>query len=220
MAAVRVDPRIAHEGIRGEQEVGGVAVGLETQDVVGQQPLADRAAQCLGQHLPGLDGRPRDVVEMQQQGIWACLPDGRRSEIQVIVLEQHDGPRPRPRSRCRGPAQLLVDHAVAVLPGVDQALVHPWLIGQLVQLVLKEPEEGVGDDVVVSPVGIVADLHEAQRKVLPGQFRGDDLAQGSAVVSLSGQDLPRGPVRGVHGGTHPGDRREAPHLGQRGHQAT
>ena len=55
------------------QEVARVAVGLQAADVVGQQPLADRAPQRLRQHQPRIDRRPRDVVEMQHQRLGALL---------------------------------------------------------------------------------------------------------------------------------------------------
>ena len=88
MAAVGVDLGVAHEGIDAVQEIGRVTVGLQPDDVIREQPLADRAAQTLRQHQPRVDGGPWDVIEVQDERVRPFSADGRGGQVEVIVLQQ------------------------------------------------------------------------------------------------------------------------------------
>ena len=113
-----------------------------------------------GKQLPLLRGRPGNVDEVRQEGIGAALPHEHRRRIEVVVVEEHG---------CLGLAAELIDDRVgegrvhghvAVLPRrrqlVAPARQHP------VETVLREPESGIGDDVVVEVVrsGVVGDEPE------------------------------------------------------------
>ncbi len=154
--ARRVEPeRLA----RGEER-STPAFGVEPDDVVREQALVHGPHDRRGQQLPLLRRRPGNVDEVRQEGIGAALPHEHRRRIEVVVVEEDGGV---------GLAVELIDDRVgegrvhghiAVLPRRRQ-LVAPAR-EHAVETVLREPESGIGDDVVVEVVrsGVVSDEPE------------------------------------------------------------
>ena len=197
-----------------------VPVGLQADDVVRQQTLADHPPQRLGQHHPGINGRPRDVVEVQQQAVGALLADARCGQVEVIVLEHDDRPLRAPSGFDHGVGEDLIDHAVAGLPRGNEVAVDDRRIGQRVELMLGEPQERVGDRAVVLLPRVVGQLAHVEVQVLLRQLALDPGRQvGPFVVAALTQDARGGAVTSVHRGTDPGHRCDPAHLSERRNQA-
>ena len=229
-APVTVDPGVAHEARDGVQELVGVAVGLEADDVAAQQPLADRAADALGQHLPDARRRPRDVVEVEDRGVGPQLTNERGGQVQVVVLEEHDRALHALRRLDDGLRQRPVGGPVAIAPRVDQRTVDVRAVRQRVHLVLQEPQERVRHGLVEGAVHVARQVDVVEPQVLAGQQLVEQLAHAPGNRPLARRDRPeremappqfgRGdPVAVRGGGRDPGDRRVAPHLGEGRDQA-
>ena len=206
-AGAVIDPRAGQERLRGAQEVVGVALRLEADHVGRRQPLHDGGADARRDDLPQRRRRPRDVGEVADQRARPALPDERRRQVQVVVV-QHDA-----RLRVvaglgqRGPREGLVDRHVAVVPGAQRGGVDHRPRGQLPHLVLQEPEQGIGDHAVGRLVHRSLDRREAQPH-LAGQRLVD---QGRLVDAQ--------PVAVAERRRQPGQRHVLADLRQGGHQA-
>ena len=187
-ATVAVDPGVAHEARHGVEEVVGVAVGLEADDVAAEQPLTDRAADALGQHLPDARRRPRDVVEVEDRGVRPQLTKLRGGQVQVVVLEEHDRALDALRRLDDGFCERLVGGPVAVPPRVDQRTVDVRPVRQRVHLVLQEPQERVRDGLVEGVVHVARQVHVIQPQVLAGQQLVEQLAHAPADRPLARRD--------------------------------
>ena len=83
-----VDAR-AEQPLRREQERAPPAVGVEADDVVREQPLVHGDPQLRRQRVPVVRLRPRDVDEVRRHDAGPRLPDERRREVEVVVVEEH-----------------------------------------------------------------------------------------------------------------------------------
>src|ERR671931_265832 len=101
-----------------------------------------------------------------EQRIGNALADEARHEVEVIVV--HEDRRLSVCLELLGDrvGEALVHARVALLPGVLQRDVDRRRVGQLPEVVLEEPEDGVRDDVVEPVVGglVVGDEAEAERR--------------------------------------------------------
>ena len=168
------------------QEVDSPAVRVEPDHVVREQPVVDRTAHVLRQHVPVVGLRPRDVDEVRKQRVGRALAYEPRREIEVVVVEE---------DRCLGVGLELVGHRrrealvhahVAVRPGVLERDVDRRRVGQLPQVVLQKPEHRVRDDVVEPVVGrlVVRDEPEADRRAAAEVFL-DDAARCDRAVLVA-----------------------------------
>ena len=139
---------------------------VEADDVVGEQPLVDRAPDRLREDAPVVGHRPRDVHEVRHQRVGSLLAHERGRDVEVVVVEE-DG-------RVRLPLQLghdgvgepLVDRDVALAPRVVKAVVDVGRAREAPEVVLDEPQHRVRDHVVVPVVGgrVVRDQVEPVRR--------------------------------------------------------
>ena len=167
-SAVRLDPRVAHEAADRVQELGRVAIGLQPHDVRGEQPFADRPAHRLRQDLPDARRRPRNMGEVEDRRVRTALADAFRGEVEVVVLEQEHRSFGARRRLHRGVREQPVRGLVTRAPGVHDAPVDVGLVRQGVHLVLQEPEQRIGDDLVVALVDVGRQRLVMQPKILAG----------------------------------------------------
>src|SRR5207247_8661169 len=91
--------------------------------------------------------------EMLHRRIWHLGSDELRSKVKLIVLGQEQrAAREQASCRERSPGHSLVDHAVAVPPGLVKTLVNDRLHGDVQQIVVGKPEQRIADDSVVKLV--------------------------------------------------------------------
>jgi hypothetical protein len=165
----------------------GIAIGLEADDVVGEQPLGDALADRWRDRLPDRRRRHRDVREVADDRARPQAADRLGGAVQVVVVE-HD-PRPAVAAGlsddCR--SEGLVHGHVPTLPGAQGAGVDDRPLGKVPHLVLEEPEEGVGDDVVGLLVDGALGRNEAQTDLLVGAGCGAHEARvgGCAPVTVA-----------------------------------
>ena len=142
----------------------------------------------------------------------------------MVVLDEHDRSSTARRRRIGdfsgGLAEALVDHPIAVAPGVEESIVDARLVRQLEELMLQEPEERIGDDRIMGAVGVLRYVDEVQIQILVARLRGDDLAQPSRVGAILGERQPDRSVGGIHRCADPGDGREPAELCERGDETT
>jgi hypothetical protein len=108
------------------------------------------------------------VDEVAHSRLGDASADEARSDVEVVVMEE-DG-------RLRLARELLddsvrerpVDRQVAVRPGLVEAVVDVRRLDESPEIVLREPENGVGDDVVVEVVGlrVVSDEPQLVRRAI------------------------------------------------------
>ena len=127
---------------------------MEADDVVGQQPLVELVADAVGQHAPRVRLRPRDVHEVVQEDVRPRAADDRRQRVQVVVVHHHDGLLDPVDLLDDRLGEVVVDHLVAVVEGLDLAAPHVRGVGEVPEVVLDEPQHRVGDDVVEAVVGL------------------------------------------------------------------
>ncbi len=127
----------------------------------------DRAPGRVRQHVPVVGLRPRDVDEVGEQRVGRALPDEPRSEIEVVVVEEHGRLWLALELGEHGLREARVHLRIAVVPGVLVRDVEGGLVREIPEVVLKEPEHGVRDDVVVAVVRSLVVGHEAQPERRP-----------------------------------------------------
>ena len=168
-AAVRVLDRACNRvHIRAEQRLAGSeerpapALGVEADHVVREQPLVNRDPRLGRQRMPVVRLRPRDVDEVGSHRVWPRFPHEARSEIEVVVVEEHLrlGLPGELVERCRG--ESLVDRHVTLLPRPVERGVKGRRSAKTPQIVLEEPEGRIRDDVVVGVVRLGRMRHEAK----------------------------------------------------------
>src|ERR671934_381096 len=100
------------------EEIPPPAARVEADDVVREHAVVDRAPDGLGEHVPVVRLRPRDVHEVRERRVRRLVADHARREVEVVVVEE-DGrlglALELGEHRIREPA---VDGHVAALPGV------------------------------------------------------------------------------------------------------
>ncbi len=191
--AVGVHACLAHRAGDRVQEVRGVAIGLEPHEVALQQPLADRAPQGGRQHLPLAGRGPRDVVEVGDRGLGQGPPDRPRGQVQVVVLEQHDRPRPAADGVDGRRRQRLVRRPVATAPGGEQGRVDVGAVGGGEHAVLMEPQERVGNHVVERLEHGAVERDQVQLEVLVREHLPDQALDDRRVDLALARPAPRSP---------------------------
>ena len=73
-------------------EVAGVALGVERDDVAAEQAAQQPLAHVGRQDAPRVGAGPRDVDEVAEQRVGAALPDPLGHQVEVVVLDHHQGP--------------------------------------------------------------------------------------------------------------------------------
>ncbi len=146
---------------------------------------------------------------MAEDRAWAGAADRLGGEVQVIVV-QHD-------ARLSVAAGLghdlaregVVEGDVASVPGAHRGRVDDRPLRQVPHLVLEEPQEGVGDDVVGLLVHRSLDRCESQADRLVVAERSSDQprVRGGAAIALA------------HGGGDPGDRHALADVAEGGDEA-
>ena len=176
--AARVE---AQARARGEKRAPP-ALGVEADDVVGEQPGVDRGHDRSGQHRPGLGVHPRNVGEVGQRRLGPLRPDERRRDVEVVVVEEDGRARLALELLEDGVGEGPVHRHVAVLPGAAQVVARVVL--ELPEAVLDEPERGIGDDVVVEVVrgGLVRDEPQAVARAVAGGLLDGTLGGDGAVL--------------------------------------
>src|SRR5680860_109233 len=144
-----------------EQEVAPVGMGVERDDVVGQDSLEEVLAHVAGQHAPGVWLGPRDVDEVVQEHVRPRLADVLGRRVEVVVVEHHHGPVDAVDLLQHGVGQIAVHRAVAVLVGVHVRLADVRGVGEIPQVVLDEPQQRVRHHAVEGLVGLRIGLHQA-----------------------------------------------------------
>ena len=153
-----------------------------------------RDAQLLGQRMPVVGLRPRDVDEVRGHELGPRLPHESRRNVEVVVVE-HDGRiglalELFERRRSKG----LVHRDVAGVPRIVQPRVEVGSRAEPPEVVLQEPEGRVGEDVVVAVVRRRVVRDEAQP--VPGAVT-CLLLERALVLGR------HGPVLLAHGACHP-----------------
>jgi len=91
---------------------------------------------------------------MLQDGVGQLAPNQARYQVEVIVVREHERPLAAPARFAHDLlGEELVDQAVALGPGSVRAVVEHRRFRQVPQVMLHEPEQRVGDGVVVEVVG-------------------------------------------------------------------
>ena len=136
--------------------------GLQTDDVGGEQAVHDFVPHVLRQHLPVLRGRPGNVHVVLEHGVGELAPDEARHEVEVVIMREDEGTlATSARLADHLVGKHLVDEPVALVPGAVGAVIEHGRLGQVPEVVLHEPEQGVGDGVVVEVVGKLRRIHPA-----------------------------------------------------------
>ena len=82
-------------------------------------------------------------LKCSKQRLGPTLADVARREIQVVVLEHDHGSPVVARLLENRVSKGVIDHAVTACPGLHEGVIDDRLIGQGVQLMLDEPQEGL-----------------------------------------------------------------------------
>ena len=127
---------------------------MEPDDVVGQDPAVDLVADHRRQHAPGVRLAPRDVDEVVQERVRAGAADQARERVQVIVVDHHHGFVGVLDLLEHGAGEVLVDDVVAELECLGLVAADVRGVRQVPEVVLDEPQQRVGDDVVEAVVGL------------------------------------------------------------------
>ena len=154
-----------------EQEVPGVALGVETHHVVAEQPAEQGVAHRGRQHPPRVGLRPGDVDEMVKDGAGAAESNLAGQEVEVVIVDHHD-------RLTAGGVHLLGDDlgeatvhgGVARLEGVGLPPGDVRRRVQVVQVVLDEPQQRVGNNGVEGVLGIRVEGHQSHSEPVVAQF--------------------------------------------------
>jgi hypothetical protein len=93
---------------------------------------------------------------------------GQGHEVELIVLQEHGGPAAAGLHLLgHRVGDALVHGGVPGLEGVHEDAVDVRGVGQVPQVVLDEPEQGVGDDAVVLPLRLGIELDHARPQGAP-----------------------------------------------------
>ena len=150
--------------LRAQDERPGVGPGVERDDVAAEQTEQQSLAHVGRQDLPGLGTGPRDVHEVADHGVGAALPDQPSDEVEVVVVQEHDGLAAAALDLLDdGVGRQLVGDGVAVLEGRALVASDRRAGLEVVQAVLDEPQQGVGDHAVERLVHLGGHVDEAHR---------------------------------------------------------
>ena len=162
---VRIDVE-TEQILDAEQEVAGVPPRVEGDDVAAEQAANQPLADPRGQHAPGLGTRPGDVHEMRQHHVRAAPPHAVSDKVEVVVLDQDEGPPVPLLDEARQLVGHLLVHArVAVLEGVVLGGGQDGRLGQPVQPVLDEPQNRVAEHAVELRLALLVNLDHVDEDV-------------------------------------------------------
>ncbi len=158
-----VDLRVGEERLAGAQEGARPALGLEADDVAGAERAADLLDHLAREEAPVVGVRPGDVDEELDQRVGDRAANRRRRQVEVVVLQQdHRRPAGTPRLVHHRLGEQLVHHRVPLAPGAVRLAIDVRRARGVPQVVLHEPEQRVGDHVVIALVGFRVGGHELQ----------------------------------------------------------
>jgi hypothetical protein len=159
------------EFLAAEEEVAGVALGVEADHVVAEQPAEQFVAHRRWEDAPRVGVRPGDVHEVVQDDVGTAAPHLGREQVEVVVVQHHDGVAAG-RFDLLGHdlGEVTVHGGVAVLEGVDLPPGDVRRRLQVVEVVLHEPQQRVGDDGVEVVLGAGIEGHEANPEIVVAEF--------------------------------------------------
>jgi hypothetical protein len=100
------------------------------------------------------------VDEVLQERVGPLLPDLRRTRVEVVVVEHHERLGVIRDRAQYGLGDVVVHHLIALVPGLDLLLADVRRVREVPQVVLDEPQDRVGDDVVEAVVCERVRLHQ------------------------------------------------------------
>ena len=185
---------------------------LQADDVGREHAVHDLVPHVLGQHFPVLGRRPRYVHVVLQDSVGQLATHQARDQVKVVVMREHEGALTTAAGLANNlVGKHLVDRAVALIPGAMGAVIQHRCLGQVPEVVLHEPEQRVGDGVVVEVVGELRRIDPADLET-----RAIDRLHQHRLTALSQVELALEAV--PHGG-HPYRTRCQGQPRQTGHQA-
>jgi hypothetical protein len=110
--------------------------------------------------------------EVVQEQVRAQLADEGRGEVEVIVLQEHDGLAWG--RRCGGHhlfSEESIDCNVSLVPGLPGLVVDVGRARSIPKIMLQEPEQGIGDPVVIAMVGFGIGNDEAKSETRQIRYR-------------------------------------------------
>src|SRR5215208_6325503 len=145
-----LDVGLGAQSVGGRLDEGaGVAAGVEGHYVRGEQTLQHALPDVIGQDAPQVRLGPGDVDEKGDEGpIAEPLADEERGHVELVVVEE-DGRRVVAFGGLYyGLGEAAIDGDVALLPGPPRLVTQVRRVGEIVESVLDEPEQRVGELVV------------------------------------------------------------------------
>ncbi len=194
----------------GAQEVAPPPVGVEADDVVGQQAVVERDANRLREDAPVVRLGPGDVHEMRQRGVRSARADEAGCEIEVVVVEEDGRLGLGVQLGDDRVGEAGVDRDVPLVPREMEAAVEIGYVSEIPEVVLQKPERRVRDDVVEPVVGglVVSDEAEPIRRSVARSF----------LDRLAARLLRNRPILVGHRARHPGDVVQGNEAPQRCHE--
>jgi hypothetical protein len=182
---------------------------VERHDVVREQTLQHGFAHVRREHAPVIGLGPRDVHEEVQECIRGVLADGRRRGVQVVVVQHHDRVGVLAQHVQHGIRELPVGHEVPLAPRLQLLHADVGDVREIPQIVLDEPQHGVGDHVVVPLVHLGIDHDEPPRGVDAITRDGECAVSHGGHAGIAILDG-GGDPHGGHQVDEPGERRHEP----------
>src|SRR5665213_195974 len=126
------------------EKVPDIKARLEADDVAAQKAAQDCIAHALGEHLPVLRRRPRDVNEVLDDRPRKLLTDDLGNEIELVIVNEDERPvGHQPAHLHHLLRDLLVHLHVTVLPRLVDRTIDDRLMCKVPEVVLYEPEHRV-----------------------------------------------------------------------------
>ncbi len=178
-----VAQQLPHRG----DEVQGVALALEADEVRAEQPAQDRVA--LGQLGEQLDGGEGDVVEEADPHVRALLADHPRYELQLVVVHPDRPAGAGHRRGRRGEAPIGLE--IGVPPAAME-------LGGDDDVVVQRPQRRVGEALVIALHVLLLESHRVQAHPV-------GLEGGGRLARRSGPSHPGPGIDSAHHRLHRGD---------------
>src|SRR5215208_6583478 len=162
---VRLNPKHL---LRRPDEVAGVTLGVKGYDIGLEKASQGAFTHVTWQDTPRLGIGPGDMDEEGDEGVVAeALPKRVRDHIELVIVDEDHGlltPDSFKRA-AHGLGEVLAYDDVAVLPGPLRILAKLWFVRKVVETVLNEPEQRVGQVVIHQVVGFLVVLDEDDLQV-------------------------------------------------------
>ena len=137
------------------------------------QTLEHALPYVIGKDAPQVRLGPGDVDEQGDEGpIAESLADEERGHVELVVVKEDGGRVVALGGLHHGGGEAAVDGDVALIPGTPRIVSEVRRVREVVEAVLDEPEQGVGELVVhqVVGLGVVFDEPDAQVFHLEGRL--------------------------------------------------